>query len=147
MMSVTRWRQALPWLLLLAIGVAAAWLRYRLIEPSIMVELCGGSHNPAWCSWRLLLVLGFQHHAYGVSVYGVAALAAAMLALLWKRAWAAWLAAALGAFALELYCFEPGALALLIGCLCLLRIQAQVLPRVAPAEQHRQRDQQIQSQP
>lgn len=133
-MSTVRWRQGLPWLLIVAVGIAAAWLRYGLIEPSVMGELCGGSHRPAWCEWRQWLVLGFQHHAFGTTVYGVAALAAAVLTLLWKHPWPAWLAAALGAFALELYCFEPGALALLIGCLGLLRIQAQVLPRVSPAE-------------
>ena len=132
--NTTRWRHAPPWLLLVAVGAAAAWLRYGLIEPSDIGELCGGSHSPTWCEWRLWLVLGFQHHAYGISLYGVAALAAAALALLWKRPSAAWLAAALGAFALQLYCFEPGALALLIGCLSLLRIQAQVLPRTTPAE-------------
>ena len=67
----------------------------------------------------------------------------AVLALLRQRPWLAWLAAALGVFALELYCFEARALVLLLGCLRLLRLQA----RAAPIEQHRQRQQQIQSQP
>lgn len=139
------WRRAPAWLGLLAVALGAAWLRYGLIEPSVMGELCSGSHSPAWCDWRQWLVLGFQHHAAGVSVYGVLALATAVLALLSKRPWAAWLAAAAGVFALELYCFEPGALALLIGCLRLLRLQARASN--PPLGQHRQRDQQIQSQP
>jgi hypothetical protein len=78
---------------------------------------------------RQWLVLGFLNNTYGI-----AALAAAALALALKQPWAAWLAAALGAFALEMYCFEPGALALLIGCLRLLRIQAQILPRLIPGK-------------
>lgn len=139
------WRRAPAWLGLLVVALGAAWLRYGLIEPSVMGELCSGSHSPAWCDWRQWLVLGFQHHAGGISVYGVIALVTAALALLSKRPWVAALAAAAGAFALELYCFEPGALALLIGCLRLLRLQVQA-PE-PPLAQHRQRDQQIHSQP
>ena len=86
----------------------------------------------------------FSGLTYG-GVYGLIALATATLALLSKRPWAAWLAAAAGVFALELYCFEPGALALLIGCLRLLRLQMR--PSTPPLGQHRQRDQQTQSQP
>ncbi|MDE2308971.1 MAG: hypothetical protein KGJ97_11865 [Xanthomonadaceae bacterium] len=136
------WRLARPWLLLLAVGLAAAWLRYGLIESRAMGQLCSGVRRPSWCSGRQLLVLGFLH-----DVYGDLALAAAAWALVWKRPWTACLAAALGVFALELYCFQAGALALLIGCLSLLRWQAQALPRLPPTDQHRQREQQVQSQP
>ena len=132
------WRLALPGVLLLIVALATAWLRYGMIESSAIGQLCGTSHAPTWCSGRQWRVLGFLHN-----VYGVAALIAAVLALLWQRPWLAWLTAALGVFALELYCFEAGALALLLGCLRLLRLQA----RAAPVEQHGQRQQQIQSQP
>ncbi|WP_449426756.1 hypothetical protein [Rhodanobacter umsongensis] len=138
-------RRAAAWLGLLLLGLGAASLRYGLIESSAIGQLCSSGHGPAWCNWRQWLVLGFQHHAGGASVYGVLALATTVLALLSKRPWAAWLAAAAGVFALELYCFEPGALALLIGCLRLLRLQAR--PSTPPLGQHRQRDQQAQSQP
>lgn len=139
-MSVMRWRTLLPWLALLVVGLAAAWLRYDLIESSTVGQLCSGAHGPAWCAWRQWLVLGFLHDVYGIAALAVTALA-------WWRSDArlAWLAAALGALALVLYCFEAGALALLLGCLRLLRLQAP--PRVPPVEAHRQRDQQIQSQP
>lgn len=133
---------ALPWLLLLAFGFVAAGLRFHLIESTAIADLCGSGQYSPWCNTRRLLILGFQHHAFDVSVYGVAALMAAALALWSKQVWIAWLAAVLGVFALQLYCFEPGALALLIGSLRLLRLQS--LP---PGEQHRQREQQIQSQP
>jgi hypothetical protein len=122
-------RKALPWLLLIAVGLLAAVLRYGLVEPSAIVQLCESGKGPAWCNVRQWVVLGFLGNGYGI-----AALIAAALSLIWKHPWAAWLAAALGAFALEMYCFEAGALALLIGCLRLLRIQAQLLPRLSPAE-------------
>lgn len=138
-MSLPAWKTALPWLLLLAVALATAWLRYGLIEPAAMAQQCGGGHGPWWCRWRHWLVLGFLH-----DIYGIAALAATALALLRKYAWLAWLAAALGVIALQLYCFESGALALLAGCLRLLRLQTA---RLAPVEQHRPRQQQVQSQP
>ncbi len=122
-------RKALPWLLLMAIGALAMALRYELIEPAAVVQLCESGQGPPWCSIRQWLVLGFLSNGYGI-----AALVAAAVSLVWKHPWTAWLAAALGAVALELYCFEAGALALLIGCLRLLRIQAQLLPRMAPAK-------------
>ena len=137
-MTSAWWRWALPWALLLAVALGTAWLRYGLIESSAIGQQCGVSHAPVWCSGRQWLVLGFLHN-----VYGVLALIVAALALLWRRPRLAWLAAALGMFALELYCFEAGALALLIGCLRLLRLQV----RAAPVKQHRQRQQKIQSQP
>jgi hypothetical protein len=138
-------RLALPWLLLLAFGFVAAGLRFHLIESTAIADLCGSGQYSPWCNTRQLLILGFQHHAYDVSFYGVAALIAAALTLRSKQIWIAWLAAVLGVFAVQLYCFEPGALALLIGCLRLLRLQSLLC--MPPGEQHRQREQQIQSQP
>jgi hypothetical protein len=131
-------RRALPWLLLLAVALGAAWLRYGLIESSAIGQRCSAADVPAWCHGRQLLVLGFLHN-----VYGFAALAAAALALWRQRIGLAWLAAALGMLALELYGVEAGALALLIGSLRLLRLQA----RAAPLDQHRHGQQQVQSQP
>lgn len=138
-MTRKTWRLAWPWLLLLAVALLAAALRYGVIEPGSMAQQCGGGHDPWWCVWRHYLVLGFLNN-----VYGIAAVVATVLSLLWKRRWLAWLTAALGLFALQLYCFEAGALASLVGCLRLLRLQATPLP---PAEQHRPRQQQVQPQP
>ncbi|MGP1664604.1 MAG: hypothetical protein ACTS5I_01555 [Rhodanobacter sp.] len=135
-------RLALPWGALLLVALLAATIRYGLIERSAMGQLCGSENSPLWCTWRQWLVLGFLHN-----VYGIAAVVAAATAMLWKSPWLAWLAAALGAFALVLYCFEAGALALLMGCLRLLRLQAHALRRLPPVKQHRQADQYIQPQP
>lgn len=129
-MSARRWAQlAWPWLLVVVAALLAAWLRYGLIEPPTVEHRCDGGQGPFWCAWRMLAVRGFLSYAYGY-----AALAAAALALCWKRRFAAWLAAALGAFALLMYCSVAGALALLVGCLRLLRLQAT---GDAPLAQHR----------
>lgn len=139
-MTTRIWRAALPWLLLLAVGAVAATLRYGLIESSTIGQQCAAVRSPWWCAWRQGLVLGFLHN-----IYGIAALVAAAMALRSRRLWLAWLAAALGVFALQLYCVESGALAVLVGCLRLLRARANA--RIAPVEQHRQGQQQIQCQP
>ncbi len=138
-MSRSRWHVLRPWLWLLAVGFLTAALRFGLIESSTIGQFCS-SHASLGCSARMGLVLGFLHN-----VYGVAALAAAALAWVWPRRATAWLAAAIGIFALQLYCVEAGALALLVGSLRLLRLQARA--GGTPLQQHRQRQQQIQSQP
>lgn len=131
---------ARPWLLLLPVGLAAAWLRYSLIESSAVGAACSALSSPSWCIGRAWLVLGFQK-----DVYGAAALVATVLALLPRRPRTAWLAAALGLVALELYCVEAGALALLVGCLRLLRWQAGASAPVTG--QHGTGDQCIQAEP
>lgn len=135
-----RWRAALPWLLLLSVGVGTLALRFELIESSAIGELCSGHLAPWWCEWRAWLVFGFLHQ-----IYGVLAVLVALGAMISRRLALAWLAAALGLFALQLYCVEPGALAFLLGCLRLLRLQVDA--RAAPTEQHRQGEQQVQAQP
>lgn len=132
-------RLALPWLLVIVAGLLAAWLRYGLVQPPEFAHRCGAGTGPAWCPLRQLAVQGFLSYAYGW-----AALAAAALALCWKRRFAAWLAAALGAFALVMYCPDGGAPALLVGCLRLLRLQAA---GAAPRGEHRHGDRQAQPQP
>lgn len=138
-MKPSAWRLALPWSGLLVVGLGAAALRFGLIESSTIGQFCS-SHDLWWCSVRNLLVLGFLHN-----VYGGLALIGTLLTLLSRRSALAWLAAALGVFAMQLYCVEAGALATLIGSLRLLRLQADACG--APVEQHRQREQQVQAQP
>ncbi|MEO8748628.1 MAG: hypothetical protein ABI379_13395 [Rhodanobacter sp.] len=130
--------RTLPWLALLAVGGAAAWLRYGLIQPGHIAALCGDAGSPWWCPLRQWLVLGFLD-----DVYGVLALVVAAWALFSRRRAVAWLAAALGLFALELYCYQAGALALLAGCLRLLRLQA----RLSPIVQYRPGQREVQHQP
>lgn len=130
-------RAAWPWLLVVVAAMLAAWLRFGLVQPAALAHLCSAGHGPAWCPLRTLAVQAFLSYAYGY-----VALAAAALALLWKHVFPAWLAAALGAFALVMYCPDAGALALLVGSLRLLRLQADAhrntgLTRPAPAPRPR----------
>lgn len=141
-MSWRSWCLVLPWLLLIVTGLIAAALRYGLIESRSVVAHCSTADPAVWCAVRQTLVQGFQHNVYGIVglLFGAVAL--------WRRSpWLAWLAAASGLWALQLYCFQAGALALLIGSLRLLRLQARARSRMPPVQQHRQRDHQVQSQP
>lgn len=132
--------KAIGWAIVLLAGAAAAAVRYGFIEPPGLGERCteAGPHAPAWCAWRELIVQGFLH-----DVYGVAALVAVAFALLHPRRWSACLAAAMGLVATELYCYETGALALLAGCLLLVR---QGDP-ARSGQPDRQRRQDVQPQP
>ncbi|MGY3232770.1 hypothetical protein ACVWWJ_004254 [Luteibacter sp. HA06] len=111
-------RAALPWAVIVLVAIGAAWLRYGFIEPSDMAHACDGTDGPWWCGTRTLIVQGFL--SYG---YGYAAVLMALVALFWRNTVAAVLAASLGVIALQLYCYEGGALALLIGALRLVRVQ------------------------
>lgn len=137
---------ALPWLLVLAVGAAAMALRYGLVESADMARLCESSHATA-CELRHATVLGFitgNIFGWPIGIYGWVAMAATLAALAWPRLTLAWLATATGLFAVVLYCFVPGALALLIGCLRLVRLQSN---SSAPRDQHRSAERQVHAQP
>lgn len=111
-------RVALPWAIVILVAIAVTWLRYGFIEPSDAAHACDGTTGPWWCGVRDTIVQGFL--TYG---YGYAAVLAAALAVVWRNTFTAVLAASLGVVALQLYCYEGGALALLIGALRLVRLQ------------------------
>ncbi|MDF4003731.1 hypothetical protein [Luteibacter sahnii] len=111
-------RAALPWAAIVVAAIGAAVLRYGFIEPAHVAHACDGTGGPWWCGTRDMIVQGFL--SYG---YGYAAIAAALLALFVRGTAMAVLAACLGVLALQLYCYEGGALALLVGALRLVRVQ------------------------
>lgn len=137
-----RWSLALPWLALLLTGLLAASVRYGVIEYAPLAQQCAGAIQPTWCALRQALVRGFLSNGYGY-----AALIALAVALLRRGRTSAWLAAALGVIALQLYCYEAGAFALLVGCLLLLRRQAKALAMGPPCAEHRPGEGQVQSKP
>jgi hypothetical protein len=132
----------LPWLMLAVIGLASAWLRYRFIEPAALAHMCdaGNAHIPASCGFRHAVVIGFNTYSFGI-----AALVVTAVGLVSKNRFIAWLAAALGLFAVIIYCYYAGAVALLIGCLRFLRLQVNGMP--APVNPYRHRDRNVQTQP
>ncbi|MCE5233165.1 MAG: hypothetical protein ABFC67_10490 [Mizugakiibacter sp.] len=142
-MHTRDFRRLVPWLLVVAPAALAMVLRYALIEPADVAHRCDAGTGPWWCSLRHAAVLAFTRGpdtwwsgAPGVSALGwigTAALLAAALALLRRRTATATLAAALGAVALVLYCFQSGALALLVGALALARTQARTPPEAGKA--------------
>lgn len=104
--------------MIVIVALAATLVRYEFVEPPHMAHACEAATGPWWCDLREAVVRGFL--SYG---YGYAAVLAALLAVCWRHTFAAVLAVSLGAIALQLYCYEGGALALLIGTLRLVRIQ------------------------
>lgn len=136
----------LPWLLLLAVAAIPLLLRYGLVESPDVARVCDTGTTLA-CKVRHLTVLGFITGNIGglrIGVFGWVALAAMLLALWRVRVLTAWLAAATGLFAVVLYCFEPGAVALLVGCLRLVRAQSG---GARPGEQHGTTHREIGAQP
>lgn len=144
-------RLALPWFSLIVIGAAAFALRYGLVESPDVAHLCDTS-SALSCDVRHITVLGFilaplqlgASFSYQMGIYGWVALLATAFALFWKHPFTAWFCAATGVIAVVLYCFVPGALALLIGCLRLVRLQSG---GTAPLDHHRTGAGQVHAQP
>ncbi|WP_109123618.1 hypothetical protein [Dyella sp. C11] len=136
----------LPWLSLILIGAAVCVLRYGLVESADVAHACDTAKSMA-CDVRHTVVLGFilaPIFGYQMGIYGWVALAAAALALFRKHPFTAWLSAATGVVALVLYCFAPGAFALLVGCLRLVRVQSM---RTTPLDHHRAGGREAHAQP
>lgn len=121
-------RAALPWVAIVIVAIGAAVLRYGFIEPADAAHACDGKGGPWWCGTRDMIVQGFLTYAYGY-----AAIVMACIAVFWRGVGTAVLAACLGVIALQLYCYEGGALALLIGALRLVRVQYERWETLATA--------------
>lgn len=114
-------RRLWPWLLLLGCVALAAWLRLGLIEQPPLAHAClqaGGQDT--LCTVRDATIWLFM-----TPTLTVATVAALVLMLLWRHPLAAGLSAALGIFALTLYCVYPGVIAVVLGVLRLARCQSQ----------------------
>jgi hypothetical protein len=130
----------MPWLLIVVIGLLTAWLRYGFIEPPVLAHMCDDGNGSVSCQARSLIVLGFNTYSFGVIALIVTA-----LAFVQKKPAIACLAAALGMFAIILYCYYAGAIALLIGCLRLVNLQKRSMP--APGDQNGYGNRQVKAQP
>ena len=108
--------RTLPWLVALAAGLIAAWLRYRLVEPAALAQACAAGAGGVRCALRAATVVAF--HSHGLTM--VCGALAAMALIARERRIAA-LTLAAGAAGLVLYSFEAGAAAVLAGALVLAR--------------------------
>lgn len=107
------------WSCVAAVFAIAALTRYLLIQPPEVGHACELAGGPWYCGFRMLVIRTFA--TYGL---GYAAMAATVLTLLtWNRI-VAWIAVMVGAAALILYCYEPGAVSFVLGVLVLARVQA-----------------------
>lgn len=142
---------SLPWLALILIGAIAYALRYGLVESVDVAHLCDTARSLT-CDARHAAVMGFvlaplritATYSYQMGIYGWVALLAAVVALSWKKPFTAWLSAATGLIAVVLYCFAPGAFALLVGCLRLVRLQSA---GTTPLDHHGASGREIHGQP
>jgi hypothetical protein len=115
-------------------GLAMA-ARYLLIQPPELAHQCEVTGAPAWCAVRLAIILTYAHYELGYL-----SLLATVIAL-WSRTYlAASVALCCGACAIVLYCFEPGAVALVAGALVLARLVENDLTTGATAYQHDARE-------
>jgi hypothetical protein len=105
---------------------AAAWyLRLTIIEPGAAALACASDQPPGWCPLRQAILVGQLD-----GLWGLAALAFGLLALLRGRAWSAVAAAALGVIAMVNYNVEMGALALIFGLIAAIKGPPPPRPRV-----------------
>ncbi|MDE1958811.1 MAG: hypothetical protein KGI40_06990 [Xanthomonadaceae bacterium] len=116
MLRLRRFHRALPWVVALAAGLIAAWLRYRLVEPAALAQACAAGAGGVRCALRAATVVAF--HSHGLTM--VCGALAAMALIARERRIAA-LTLAAGAAGLVLYSFEAGAAAVLAGALVLAR--------------------------
>ena len=123
---MTRFRRAVPWLIAGALCAIAIVGRTYLIQPAEIAHVCDIEPlrligpGPWWCDVRSAAIMtyawgGLRNVAFGLS----------LLVLLWRRAWLAALTLSVGLVGIVWYTYEPGAVAITIGALVLVRCQAR----------------------
>jgi hypothetical protein len=112
-------------LLIAGLGYGSWWLRQVYVEPSAAALACNATPHPGWCAIRFALLVGQRG-----SIFGVAAVATAAVALFRGGHGAALAAIALAVVAIVNYNVEMGALALVVGLVAGLRAKPAGRPRV-----------------
>lgn len=105
------------WLLItVAVAILAAWTRFELVEPLARSAGCAADPGTALCRVRAVVVMLFQGERVGWAAL-VIALAGSMSG--WR--WLTGTGMVIGAASLMLYSVEPGAAAVLLASIALLR--------------------------
>lgn len=122
-------RAILEWMGVAAVFAIAAFVRYQLIQPPEVAQACELAGAPWWCEVRMLVIRSFAN--FGL---GYAAMVMALLTVITRNRWVAWVATMVGAAGLSLYCYEPAAVSFVVGVLVLARAQSGQ-PRVSLRKQ------------
>ncbi|MFK7966774.1 MAG: hypothetical protein AB8C46_22665 [Burkholderiaceae bacterium] len=110
-------RPPLVWLVLATlVACVCLWLRLDLIEPLSRTAQCAANPDQFACDLRAFLVSLFQRERVGWVALGVTL---AGVLIQWR--WLVGLGLLVGAAAMMLYSVEPGAAAVLVASLFLLR--------------------------
>ncbi|GEM_PF-2163859 len=112
---------------------AVSLLRYQLVEPDAVAQLCLRADAPAWCEGRRWIVLGFAWNAYGW-----ASVVFAVAALFTRSIIPAMAGLVLGLTGALFYRYFPAGLGLLSSALLLARRWTPPAARAA-GKQHAQR--------
>jgi hypothetical protein len=107
------------WIWPTAALAATAMLRYAVIEPAHIGQICAAGAAPWWCAPRDVLIGVFASGALGL-----AALAVSVVATFNRSSSWALVAVCLGIAGLVLYAFEASAVACLLGAMVLARTVA-----------------------
>lgn len=114
------WRAVVAVLgIVMAALMLASAARFGLVEPAAMAVDCDAARWQGVCALRSLVIEAFVDHRLGLF-----ALAAALLATLWRRRWLAGVALAAGSAGLVLYSAGLAAAAVLLALLVFVRSAA-----------------------
>jgi hypothetical protein len=117
-------RRQAPWIAAAALCLLAILTRQFLIQPPEIAQRCDltvlafTSTGPWWCNVRAAAIMTY---AWNGLLY--ASIGLSVAALVWRRAWVAAVTLAVGLVAIVFYTYEPGAVAITIGALVLVRQQ------------------------
>ncbi len=110
-------RPPLVWLVLATfVACVCLWLRLDLIEPLSRTAQCTANPDQFICDLRAFLVSLFQRERVGWVAFGMA-----IVGVLIRWRWLVGLGLLVGSAAMMLYSVEPGAAAVLVATLFLLR--------------------------
>ncbi len=113
-----------PFLIAALVCAAAALARTYLIQPPSIAHACE-ANMLWWCTVRLGIIYTYAWHTIGE-----VAVALVVLAFITAKRWLATAALSTGAAALVLYCYEPGAFAIVAGALLLVGPRAPLAPHL-----------------